>query len=127
MTYFDYDGFADGLDGQLNSWDVSIERLFEQSHLDLQVRLEAELDQIDQQLEQRDEIHIEIALESLHKDVTTPYSISFVLCGCLGIDELLFQFEIYVWNTAVTANDQIIVKHGTVNRNKCPRRMILTS
>ena len=58
---------------------------------------------------------------------TTPYSMRSVLGSCLSTDELLFQIEIGVRNTAVTANDQLIVEHGTINQNKSARYMILTS
>ena len=60
MTYFDYDGFADGQDGRLDVWDDSVEKWLGHSHENLQNQMEAELEQIDRRLEQREEIHIEI-------------------------------------------------------------------
>lgn len=60
MEYVDYDRFAAEFDGWGDSWDESVARFLEQSHSDQQDQMEAELEQIDGQLDQRDEIHTDI-------------------------------------------------------------------
>ena len=46
MAYFDYDGFAEGLDSRLDVWDDSVEKWLERPSENLKGRLEAELEQM---------------------------------------------------------------------------------
>lgn len=60
MAYVDYDGITEALGDRSSPWDESINRFLEQSQHQHRERLEAELEQINRQLDRRDEIHTEI-------------------------------------------------------------------